>query len=50
MLFRGFFQKWWWLGGGAALYVPRACGDERIQSEVRAASLGTDGHVDLTRV
>ncbi|HEX6811307.1 MAG TPA: lipopolysaccharide kinase InaA family protein [Planctomycetota bacterium] len=39
-LFPAFFQNWWWLGGGAALYVPRACREDRIRAEVQAASAG----------
>ncbi len=39
-LFSGYFQKWWWLGGGAAMYVPNQCSDERIEQEVRAAVAG----------
>jgi len=44
-VFAGFFQKWWWLGGRARLYVPATCIDERIEDEVRAASLAVAGHV-----
>ena len=40
LLFTGYFANWWWLGGGGALYVPAACSDERIESEVRAAAAG----------
>ncbi len=39
-LFTAFFQNWWWLGGGASLYVPRACSEARIEAEVQAASAG----------
>jgi len=33
-------RKWWWLGGGASLYVPDSCSDERIEAEVAAALAG----------
>jgi tRNA A-37 threonylcarbamoyl transferase component Bud32 len=39
-LFPAFFQNWWWCGGGASLYVPRACSEGRIEVEVREASAG----------
>lgn len=39
-LFPAFFQKWWWLGGAAALYVPQACSEDRIDAELKAASAG----------
>ncbi|MBL8754989.1 MAG: phosphotransferase [Planctomycetes bacterium] len=39
-LFPAMFRKWWWLGGGVALYVPAPCSDARIEPEVRAASAG----------
>jgi hypothetical protein len=39
-LFPAMFRKWWWLGGGVALYVPDSCSDARIDPEVRAASAG----------
>lgn len=39
-LFPAMFRKWWWLGGGVALYVPDSCSDARIEAEVRAASAG----------
>lgn len=37
-MFAAFFQKWWWLGGSAALYVQELCLDERIEAEVGSAS------------
>ena len=40
-LFGGFFQKWWWLGGGCSLYVSRPCSDDRIDAAVAAASAAT---------
>jgi hypothetical protein len=40
-LFPAFFRSWWWLGGGAGLYVPAACDDEQIEREVRAAVVGS---------
>lgn len=33
-------RKWWWLGGGASLYVPASCSDERIEAEVATALAG----------
>lgn len=39
-LFPAFRATWWWLGRRAALYVPAACSDERIEGEVRAAAHG----------
>ncbi|HEU4418296.1 MAG TPA: lipopolysaccharide kinase InaA family protein [Planctomycetota bacterium] len=41
-LFPAFFQNWWWRGGGASLYVPRACSEGRIEVEVQEASAGFD--------
>ncbi len=35
--FSGFFTKWWWLGGGCALYVPPQCSGERFHAELRDA-------------
>jgi hypothetical protein len=43
-LFPAFFQNWWWRGGGAALYVPRACSEGRIEVEVQEASAGFVPH------
>lgn len=43
-VFAAFFQKWWWLGGGARLYVPATCADERIEDEVREAALVSNAH------
>ncbi|MEO6595073.1 MAG: hypothetical protein ABIP94_10015 [Planctomycetota bacterium] len=43
-LFPAFFQKSWWLGGGAALYVPLACSEDRIEAEIEAAAVGLDRH------
>lgn len=37
LVFCGYFQKWWWLGGGAGLYVPAAFDEGRVIAEVRAA-------------
>ena len=39
-VFPAFARNWWWLGGGAALYVPASCSDARIESEVQAATAG----------
>jgi len=39
-LFWAFFQKWWWLGGGCALYVPQACTEDRIDLELATAREG----------
>jgi tRNA A-37 threonylcarbamoyl transferase component Bud32 len=36
-VFAAYFQNWWWLGGGAGLYVPAACSEAWIQEQVRAA-------------
>ena len=36
--FGGYFHKWWWLGGGASLYVPGSCSDDRVGAEVAAAA------------
>lgn len=38
--FRGYFQDWWWLGGGASLYVPAECSDDQIEAEATAAAAG----------
>lgn len=46
--FRGYAQKWWWLGSGSALYVPPAS-DERIHVEVQAALAGWDRAVGMAR-
>lgn len=39
-LFWAFFRKWWWLGGGCALYVPQACREDRIERELALARSG----------
>ncbi len=36
--FGAFFRKWWWLGGGRALYVPLTWSDEQIDAELEAAA------------
>ncbi len=36
--FGAFFRKWWWLGGGRALYVPSTWSDEQIDAELAATS------------
>jgi len=36
--FGAYFRKWWWLGGGSALYVSRQCSDAEIEVEVREAA------------
>ena len=36
-VFCAYFQKWWWFGGGAGLYVAPDCNDVWIQEQVRAA-------------
>jgi hypothetical protein len=36
-LFRGYLQRWWWLGGGAALFVPTGVDHVRAESERAAA-------------
>ena len=36
--FGAYFQKWWWLGGGASLYVSRSCSDDQIEAAVESAS------------
>jgi len=39
-VFPAFFQKWWWLGGAGALYVPRPCTQDQMESELLATSAG----------
>lgn len=39
-VFWAFFRKWWWLGGGTALYVPTTCSEERIEQELAIARSG----------
>lgn len=39
-VFAAFRRNWWWLGGGASLYVPAPCGDDRFEAEVDAAAAG----------
>ena len=39
-VFPAFFQKWWWLGGKASLYVPAQCSADRIEAELAVASGG----------
>ncbi|MEC9047543.1 MAG: lipopolysaccharide kinase InaA family protein [Planctomycetota bacterium] len=36
--FAGYFRKWWWLGGGASLYVSNSCSDDQVNVEVGAAA------------
>lgn len=36
--FGAYFCKWWWLGGGAGLYIADPCSDAQIQVEVEAAA------------
>ena len=36
--FGAYFRKWWWLGGGSALYVAGQCSDAEIEVEVREAA------------
>ena len=36
--FGAYFRKWWWLGGGSALYVSRQCSDAEIEVEVQEAA------------
>ena len=36
--FGAYFRKWWWLGGGSALYVPRQCSDAEVEVEVQDAA------------
>jgi tRNA A-37 threonylcarbamoyl transferase component Bud32 len=36
--FSAYFEKWYWLGGGASLYVPARCSGERIPVEVETAT------------
>lgn len=42
LLFTAYFQKWWWLGGSAALYVPARCSGERIPAAVKEATAAWD--------
>lgn len=37
-LFGAYFRKWWWLGGGAGLYVAEQCREAQIEAEVEAAA------------
>ncbi|MCU0864274.1 MAG: hypothetical protein MUC36_10805 [Planctomycetes bacterium] len=37
LVFSAYFRNWWWLGGGAGLYVPPACSEAWLQEQVRAA-------------
>ena len=46
--FHGFFQKWWWLGGAAALYVPRRLADDGVDAAVRDALTGW-GRLDVAQ-
>ena len=39
-VFGAFFQNWWWLGGGCALYVPAALDDAQVAAAVQRASAG----------
>lgn len=39
-VFPALLRKWWWLGGGASLYVPSTCDDGRLDTEVMAALAG----------
>lgn len=36
--FGAYFRKWWWLGGGAGLYVAAPCSAAQIEAEVEAAA------------
>jgi hypothetical protein len=36
--FGAFFQNWWWLGGGSALYVPPALDDAQVTAAVQVAT------------
>lgn len=38
--FGAFFQNWWWLGGGCALYVPAALDDAQVAAAVQRALAG----------
>jgi tRNA A-37 threonylcarbamoyl transferase component Bud32 len=38
LAFSGYFRRWWWLGGAAALYVREQCGGDRIHAELREAA------------
>lgn len=38
--FPALFRKWWWCGGKGALYVPRACEQDRIELDIAAARAG----------
>jgi hypothetical protein len=40
--FGGIFRKWWWLGGGASLYVPAEWSDERTLVEVERCAAAFD--------
>jgi len=37
-VFLAYFQKWWWLGGGASLYLAARCSGDRFHAEVREAT------------
>ncbi|MCA8951703.1 MAG: phosphotransferase, partial [Planctomycetes bacterium] len=39
-VFWAFFRKWWWLGGGRALYVPEACREAGLEQEIAVARSG----------
>lgn len=39
-VFGAFFQNWWWLGGGCALYVPAALDDAQVAAAVQRALAG----------
>ncbi|MCA8974778.1 MAG: hypothetical protein KDC98_08650, partial [Planctomycetes bacterium] len=41
-VFPAFFQKWWWLGGTAGLYVPDACREDTIDAELASAASGME--------
>ena len=38
--FPAFFRKWWWFRGKGSLYLPRACSQDRIESELSVAAAG----------
>jgi hypothetical protein len=45
--FLGFSRKWWWPKGAGSLYVSSDCCDERVRSEVSAASQGYERYLRL---